>query len=130
MKKLTALILALMILTAVFAGCGDSSSDTDGTSDNDLSADTPTPPDSGDSASSDSQSSVDSEGSADDLPASSSDTPAKSDEPVDTRVYDSKIAEALITTAEAYLARRTYIQYDDTRLVSGDAIGITYRWQN
>ncbi|MBQ2866224.1 MAG: C40 family peptidase [Clostridia bacterium] len=130
MKKLTALILALMMLTAVFAGCGDSSSDTDGTSDNDLSADTPTPPDSGDSDSSDSQSSVDSEGSADDLPASSSDTPAKPDEPVDTRVYDSKIAEALITTAESYLARRTYIQYDDTRLVSGDAIGITYRWQN
>lgn len=43
--------------------------------------------------------------------------------------YESAAQKAVIKTALAYLARRTRIQYDDTRL-TGAGTPVMYRWQN
>ena len=44
-------------------------------------------------------------------------------------VYESLAQKAVIKTALAYLARRTRIQYDDTRL-TGTGTPVMYRWQH
>ena len=44
-------------------------------------------------------------------------------------VYESLAQKAVIKTALAYLARRTRIQYDDTRL-TGSGTPVMYRWQH
>lgn len=43
------------------------------------------------------------------------------------RTYDSPIIEALVATAEAYLARKSYLQYDQARMIAGDATPTTFR---
>jgi len=44
-------------------------------------------------------------------------------------VYDDPRQEALVVVAEAYYARRSYFQYDDSRLVTGSAVNpVIYRW--
>ena len=91
MKKITALILALLMLSLLFAGCAEKK----GT-------------------------------------ASSGGTTSGADETPDAeptyRTFDNPYQEALVTYAEAMLARRTYVQYDDSRLVPGTDPAI-YRWQ-
>ncbi|MBQ7624156.1 MAG: C40 family peptidase, partial [Clostridia bacterium] len=45
------------------------------------------------------------------------------------RQFDDPLQEAVVVTAESYLARGRYIQYDDSKLVKGTGAGTTYRWQ-
>ena len=45
--------------------------------------------------------------------------PSKTESPEDTgRTFESKAVEALVVTAEAFLARKAYVQYDDQSMVA------------
>ncbi|MBQ2819227.1 MAG: hypothetical protein IJF14_02445 [Clostridia bacterium] len=45
--------------------------------------------------------------------------PSKAESPEDTeRTFESKAVEALVVTAEAFLARKAYVQYDDQSMVA------------
>ena len=43
------------------------------------------------------------------------------------RTFESPEIEALVVTAEAYLARKSWLQYDQARMIAGDATPTTYR---
>ncbi len=90
MKKLTALIMALLMLSLIFAGCAKKTETASG--------------------------------------GQTSGTAETPDEEPTYRTFDTPYQEALVTYAEAMLARRTFVQYDDSRLVPGTDPAI-YRWQ-
>ncbi|MBQ7624312.1 MAG: DUF11 domain-containing protein [Clostridia bacterium] len=115
MKKLLSLILALIILVSVFSACG---------------ADPAEPSDEKDAQTEETASEPASEPAATE-PAAPAETtaPATPDEEPHYRKFDNPYQEAVCVYAEAMLARKTYVQYDDTRLIKG-AEKVTYRWQN
>ena len=85
MKRLLALLLAMITVLGLFAGCGEEKKPAS-------SANNQNP---------------------------STDLPAKDEEEI--RTYDNVIQEALAVVAEAYYARRTYIQYEDNPLIKSAA---------
>ena len=131
MKKLTALLLALMMLTAVFAGCGDSKTPDSSSDDKDnVQNDVPN-----DGAQADDKEQTDNQdqgGDKDKTNTENNDPPATREEPDPTtlREFDTPEQEALVVCAEAYYARKVYLQYEDTRMVQGNVVQPTYyRWQ-
>ena len=128
MRKLIALFLALMTIATVFAGCGEDKQPTadQGTS-GDQTPDTPVNPDDGGASTT-----PDTPTKPDDTPSTTPDPPAKQEtpDPSTLREFDTPEQEALVVVAEAYYARRVYLQYEDTRMVQGNVVQPTYyRWQ-
>ena len=86
MKRLLALLLAMVTVLGLFAGCGEEKKPASNNN-------TPTPPQ--------------------DLPT---------EKPEEVRTYDTVVQEALAVVAEAYYARRTYVQYEDNPFIKSGAI--------
>lgn len=59
-------------------------------------------------------------------PAENTDTP-NTEEPSNERQFESPEIEALVVTAEAYLARKAYLQYDQARMIAGNVTPTTFR---
>ena len=55
------------------------------------------------------------------------DQPSTDDPATAERQFESPIIEALVVTAEAYLARKAYLQYDQARMIAGNATPTTFR---
>ncbi|MBR4303990.1 MAG: C40 family peptidase [Clostridia bacterium] len=134
MKKLTALILALAMLTAVFAGCGDTDTQADQPDNSQTGTTTPddTNKDQGEQSGTADSGNTDTGTTTPDSGSTSTDTPATREDPDPTtlREFDTPEQEALVVVAEAYYARKVYLQYEDTRMVQGNVTQPTYyRWQ-
>lgn len=84
MKRLVALLLSMIMLLAVFAGCGEEKK-----------------------------------------PAV--EQPSEEPKGEEGRVFESPEIEALVVMAEAYLARKSYLQYDQARLIEGNVTPTTFR---
>ncbi|MBQ7624313.1 MAG: DUF11 domain-containing protein [Clostridia bacterium] len=106
MKKLISLILALIMLVSVFSACGEKPAETGGADD---------------TAQTDTAQTEDNNTQ----PAPAADP----DEEPHYRHFDNPYQEALVIYAETMLARKTLVQYDDTRLVE-KSNPVVYRWRN
>ncbi|MBO7275243.1 MAG: C40 family peptidase, partial [Clostridia bacterium] len=125
MKKLTALVLALVMLTAAFAGCS-------GKKDPAANKPEPTPPVNDPVTPADPTPDKPVDPAPVDPTPVTPDPPATREEPDPStlREFDTPEQEALVVVAEAYYARKVYLQYEDTRMVQGNVTQPTYyRWQ-
>ena len=109
MKKITAFLLALVMLLSALAACSEETE----------SAEIP-------SEQTEAQTPAEQSGDATAQTPATTETP---DEEPHYRHYDNPYQEAIVAYAHSMLDRKVYIQYDDSVLIDDNAQKTTYRWQ-
>ena len=115
MKKTLSLLLALLMLAGLLAACGEAPA-----------TDNPEEPTAAEAPTDETQTAQTGQPAQTEAPTA----PVEDDKTPYYQVYGNELQNALVVTAQAMVERRTYVQYDDTRLITGSPGGqVTYRWQ-